>query len=55
MLLNLIKVQQHLLKSLKRNKIQNVEVIQSFLKALKNLPEKHIDVMLFDAPRTGLV
>jgi 23S rRNA (uracil1939-C5)-methyltransferase len=42
-------------ESLKRNKIQNVEVIQSdFAKALKNLPEKHIDVMLFDPPRTGL-
>ena len=41
--------------SLQKNNIHNVEVIQSdFAKALKNLPEKKIDVMLFDPPRTGL-
>ncbi len=41
--------------SLKKNNINNVEVIQSdFAKSLRNLPEKKIDVMLFDPPRAGL-
>lgn len=41
--------------SLKRNKIDNVKVIQSdFGKSLKHLDEKQIDVMFFDPPRGGL-
>lgn len=41
--------------SLNKNQITNVEVInKDFKKALENLKETRIDVMLFDPPRTGL-
>lgn len=41
--------------SLQNNDIKNVEVIgKDFLKALEELDEKRIDIMLFDPPRSGL-
>jgi 23S rRNA (uracil1939-C5)-methyltransferase len=42
-------------QSLETNGIRNVHVIQGdFHKSLSNLKRYHIDVMLFDPPRTGL-
>ncbi|CCV64622.1 23S rRNA (Uracil-5-)-methyltransferase RumA [Alteracholeplasma palmae J233] len=41
--------------SLKRNNIKNVDIMQSdFFKALKQLGDKKIDIIVFDPPRTGL-